>query len=106
MAHAGVSTRGLHWIVSTVREGDDAKQAYLSATISFLGDGDMVSEADVFDNAAAYFRTRPEIAVSTANWRTYVDGEGPVRYSLDLGVVPPQGVTPEIARDLYPNADR
>jgi hypothetical protein len=98
--------RGLQRIVSTVHEDDDAKQAYLSATISFLGDGDMIKEAEVFHNAAAYFRAHPEIAVSTANWSTYVDGEGRVRYSPDLGVVPPQGLTPEMARELYPNAER
>jgi len=45
-----------------------------SATISFLGDGDMASER--------------------------------VRYSLDLGIVPPQAPTPEMARALYPNAER
>jgi hypothetical protein len=45
-----------------------------TATISFLRDGDMVSES--------------------------------VRYSLDLGVVLPQGPTPGMARALYPNVER
>lgn len=102
---------GLERIVSTVDDGDQGAAAFLSATVTFVGDGDMVQEADVFQRAADYFRAHPELCVGSANWTTFIasDGQGHddcVRYALELSVVPPGWIRPEDARLAYPRAKR
>ena len=97
---------GLGRIVPTVDEGDETAAARLSATVSFFGEGDSEGqEAAVFQRAADYFRGHPELAVDTANWTTFEDDDGHTRFALDIGVIPPGGISDDQARRLYPNAD-
>jgi hypothetical protein len=55
---------GLERIVSTAGEGHEGVSAFLTATVTFAGDGDMVQEAEVFQRAAGYFRAHPELKVT------------------------------------------
>ncbi len=66
----------------------EGSAVYLTATVTFLGDGDTTNEADMFQQAANYFREHPEVCVAAANWSTY-DEDNCHRMRLDLTVVPP-----------------
>lgn len=92
---------GLQRVVSSV-EDTEGVDAFLSATVAFAGDGDQVNEVDVFQKAADYFRRHPELSVHVANWTTYLNEQGLVRYQLELSVAPPAYIEPERARELYP----
>lgn len=98
---------GLERIVSSIDEHDEGATAFLSATVTFFGDGDMVQEAEIFQRAADYFKDHPELTVHSANWTTFdnldVDGE---QYGLELTVGPPAWISPDQARYIYPNAKR
>jgi hypothetical protein len=61
-------TLGLERIVSTAGEGHEGVSTFLTATVTFAGDGDMVQEAGVFQRAADNFKAHPELAVTAANW--------------------------------------
>ncbi|WP_143662753.1 hypothetical protein [Streptomyces sp. CB03238] len=98
--------RGLKRVVSTISNDTPGAAAFLSATVAFTGDGDQVKEADVFQKAADYFRQHPELAVHAANWTTFLNENGLVRYQLELSVAPPAYIDPEHARDLYPRAEQ
>lgn len=95
---------GLERVVSTVGEGREGVSAFLTATVTFAGDGDMVQEAEVFQRAADYFRAHPELTVTAANWTTFTSDDGDERYALVLSVVPPVWVNPDDARRMYPKA--
>ena len=98
---------GLERIVSSINEQDEDAGAFLSATVMFLGDGDMVQEAEIFQRAADYFKAHPELCVASANWTTLTSpGDDGERYGLELSVVPPGWIRPEDARRIYPNAKR
>lgn len=93
--------------MSSTDEHDEGAVAFLSATVTFLRDGDMVQEAEIFQRAADYSRGHPELCVQSANWTTFDnpddDGE---QYGLELSVGPPAWISPEHARRIYPNAKR
>lgn len=95
---------GLERVVSTAGEGREGVSAFLTATVTFAGDGDMVQEAQVFQRAADYFKAHPELTVSAANWTTFTSEDGGERYALVLSVVPPAWVGPDDARRIYPKA--
>jgi len=95
---------GLERVVSTAGEGREGVSAFLTATVTFAGDGDMVQEAEVFQRAAGYFKAHPELTVSAANWTTFTSDDGGERYALVLSVVPPAWVGPDDARRIYPKA--
>jgi hypothetical protein len=97
---------GLERIASTIAEDDGGAASFLSATVVFVGDGDMVREAEVFQRAADYFRSHPELAVQAANWTTFQGEDGSERFQLELAVVPPGWIPPEEARRIYPRAKR
>jgi hypothetical protein len=98
--------RALRRIVSTVDKDDETAAARLSATVSFFGEEDSEGQqAAVFQRAANYFRGHPELAIDTANWTTFEDDDGHVRFALDVGVIPPGGISDEQVRHLYPKAD-
>jgi hypothetical protein len=95
---------GLERVVSTAGEGREGISAFLTATVTFAGDGDMVQEAEVFQRAAGYFKAHPELRVTAANWTTFADDDEGVRYALVLSVVPPAWLNPDDARRIYPKA--
>jgi hypothetical protein len=95
---------GLERVVSTAGEGHEGVSAFLTATVTFAGDGDMVQEAEVFQRAADYFRTHPELKVTAANWTTFTSDDEGERYALVLSVVPPAWLNPDDARRIYPKA--
>ncbi|WP_455355920.1 hypothetical protein [Streptomyces sp. SYSU K217416] len=97
---------GLERIASTIPEEDEGAASFLSATVAFIGDGDQVREAEVFQRAADYFRSHPELAVQSAHWTNFRDAEGFERFQLELSVVPPGWIRPEEARRIYPRAKR
>ncbi|WP_433635601.1 hypothetical protein [Nocardia sp. CA-120079] len=97
---------GLQRVASSIEDGPQA-EAYLSATVSFIGDSDMVGEAEVLQRAADYFRAHPELTVQTANWTRFEGSDGYPRFALELGVLPPASpLTTEQVRQFYPNAPR
>ena len=77
---------GLKRIASTLDADSTDAAAFLSATVSFYGDGDMVQEAEVFQRAANYFREHPELSVHAANWTTFPSSQDESR-ALCAGVV-------------------
>ncbi|GAB2965932.1 hypothetical protein [Streptomyces heilongjiangensis] len=95
---------GLERITSTIPDEAEGAAAYLSATVAFGGDGDEVKEAEVFQKAADYFKSHPELAVQSANWTTFRNAAGLERFQLELSVVPPGWIPPEEARRIYPRA--
>jgi hypothetical protein len=97
---------GLERIVSTIDENDAGAGSFLSATVMFTGDGDMVQEAEVFQRAADYFRAHPELSVRSANWTTFRGPDDSQRYGLELSIEPPAWIRPEDARAVYPKAKR
>ncbi|MFI9214320.1 hypothetical protein ACIGW7_40095 [Streptomyces sp. NPDC053253] len=97
---------GLERIASSIPEEDEGAGAFLSATVAFIGDGDTVREAEVFQRAAEYFKAHPELAVQSAHWTTFPDADGGERFQLELSVVPPGWIRPEDARRIYPRAKR
>jgi hypothetical protein len=97
---------GLQRIVSTVDGDDEGAASFLSATVIFAGDGDMVQEAEVFQRAADFFRSHPELTVRSANWTTFQGPDDGERYGLELSIEPPGWIRPEDARFAYPKAKR
>jgi hypothetical protein len=95
---------GLERIVSTAGESHEGVSAFLTATVTFAGDGDMVQEAEVFQRAADYFKAHPELKVTAANWTTFTDDDEGERYALVLSVVPPAWLNPDDVRRIYPKA--
>jgi hypothetical protein len=95
---------GLERIVSTAGESHEGVSAFLTATVTFAGDGDMVQEAEVFQRAADYFKAHPELRVTAANWTTFTDDDEGERYALVLSVVPPAWLNPDDVRRIYPKA--
>jgi hypothetical protein len=75
---------GLERIASTIAEDDEGAASFLSATVMFIGDGDMLQEAEVFQRAANYFKTHRELAVHSANWTRFPDSEGSERLALSF----------------------
>ena len=67
----------------------DTSGAHLTATVTFLGNGDTINEADMLQQAADYFRDHPEMSIAAANWTC--DGDV---LRLDLTVVPPAVLPP------------
>jgi hypothetical protein len=94
----------LERIVSTAGEGHEGVNAFLTATVTFAGDGDMVQEASVFQRAADYFKAHPELTVTAANWTTFTGDDEDERYALVLTVVPPAWLGTDDARRIYPKA--
>lgn len=97
---------GLERVASSIPEGDEGAASFLTATVAFFGDGDMVQEAEVFQKAADYFKEHPELRVQTAHWTVFAEDDGGERYQLELSVVPPGWIDPEHARHIYPLAPR
>lgn len=98
---------GLERIVSSIDKNDEGAHARLSATVTFLGDGDMVQEAEIFQRAADYFRSHPELCVNSANWITFDDpGSDDECYGLEVTVSPPGWLSPDQVPYIYPNAKR
>jgi hypothetical protein len=91
---------GLERVVSTAGEGHVGVSAFLTATVTFAGDGDTVQEAEVFQRAADYFKAHPELKVTAANWTTFTDDDEGERYALVLSVVPPAWLNPDGAPHL------
>ncbi len=100
----GYEMLGLERVVSTAGEGREGVSAFLTATVTFAGDGDMVQEAEVFQRAADYFRAHPELTVTAANWTTFTGDDEDERYALVLSVVPPAWLGTDDARRTYPKA--
>lgn len=97
---------GLERIASSIPKDDHGATSFWSATVAFFGDGDTVSEAEVFTKAADYFRAHPELRVASAHWTTLPADDGGERYQLELSVVPPAWAPPDQARRLHPPAGR
>jgi hypothetical protein len=97
---------GLERIVSTIPEGDEGAAAWLTASVAFIGDGDMTREAAVFQKAADYFKTHPELSVQSANWTTLPHEDGSEGFQLEVTVNPPGWLNPEDVRLHYPDAKR
>ncbi|MET7489386.1 hypothetical protein [Streptomyces sp. NPDC005538] len=97
---------GLERIVSTIPEGDEGAAAWLSASVAFIGDGDMVQEAEVLQKAADYFKAHPELSIQSANWTKFPLEDGSERFQLELTVNPPGWIAPDQARYIYPQAKR
>ena len=102
----GYEMLGLERIVSTAGEGHEGVTAFLTATVTFAGDGDMVQEAEVFQRAADYFKAHPELKVTAANWTTFTGDDGDERFALVLSVVPPAWLSTDDARRIYPKAEQ
>jgi hypothetical protein len=83
----------LQYVVDT-RPPSPEGGAELSVTVTFLGDGDTVQEADMLEQAATYFRQHPELAIAAANWTVTSDAEQGEVLRLDFEVTPPAVLPP------------
>ena len=71
-----------------------ASGAYLSATVTFHGNGDTINEADMLQQAADYFRQHPEMSIAAANWTSTSENDHGTVLRLDLTVIPPETLPP------------
>lgn len=80
--------------VADTRPPSPAGEAQLSVTVSFLGNGDTVQEADMLERAATYFRRHPELGIGAANWAATVDADEGQVLRLTFEVIPPAVLPP------------